>query len=194
MADRKVYMNDNFLFDGLKNPQPLSRNRSKTFSFKTPWIITPQIFRPSFGPDTQSKTEILIRHSIIFICANDSSFKKFVWPLALVRYYIFNKASFAIGNLAYSSLCTYQFFSVTTFGVMKNVSDPIRRLSSIVVAIVVLLNAGDDSASGGIICGWCNCKKEIILLQKQTNKNIVKKATVMAALLGWRDCTKNMRT
>ena len=37
-------------------------------------------------------------------------------------------------------LCTYQFFSVTTFGVMKNVSDPIRRLSSaIVIAIVILL-------------------------------------------------------
>ena len=69
----------------------------------------------------------------------------------MVRYKIFNKASFAIGNLAYSSLCTYQFFSVTTFGVMKNVSDPIRRLSSIVIAFVMLLNAGDDSATGGII-------------------------------------------
>ena len=103
------------------------------------------------------------------------------------------------------SLCTYQFFSVTTFGVMKNVSDPIRRLSSIVIAIVVLLNAGDDSASGGII--WsirvgCNCKKITILslvvgygeqdisiwqkkmaMRKQTNKNFVKKGSLTAAIL-----------
>ena len=35
--------------------------------------------------------------------------------------------------------------------VMKNVSDPIRRLSFIVIAVIVLLNAGDDSATGGII-------------------------------------------
>ena len=67
---------------------------------------------------------------------------------------------------------TYQFFSVTTFGVMKNVSDPIRRLSSNVIAIVMLLNAGDDSATGGI--NWsirvgCNCKKK-------RKKNHIKKS------------------
>ena len=77
-------------------------------------------------------------------------------------------------TLLHIPLCTYQFFSVTTFGVMKNVSDPIRRLSSIVIAIVVLLNAGDDSASGGII--WsirvgCNCKK-ITTLNNVSDKYI----------------------
>ena len=97
----------------------------------------------------------------------------------MVRYKIFNKASFAIGNLAYSSLCTYQFFSVTTFGVMKNVSDPIRRLSSIVIAIVMLLNAGDDSASCGII--WsirvgCNCKKIITLKNHIVSDKYIRRA------------------